>query len=502
MSRTKGMGSAVVAGAVAALGHAPFGIWPIALLGFVYLIYAVAYAARPALIGWAGALGYFAVALHWIVEPFLVDAARHGWMAPFALVLMAGGLALFWGLAGWLANKITNNNSARALAFAVCVAGAEMLRGHILTGFPWALPAYIWADTPLRVATAWTGSYGLSLITLLAAALPTFLSRKVGLVAAVCVLGCLAILGHVRADYQASDQTDLGRVRLVQPNVPQNEKWDPLKVPSHIERMLALTRGSAGQGLSDIDLVVWPEAAVAYRLDQAGLVLQAAAQAATTGAGTEAKVILGINRTDGENWFNALAVVGPDGNVEETYDKVHLVPFGEYIPFRLKIIQAMAATSGFGFSSGERVRLIDTPLGRALPLICYEGIFPGHVFRADERPDYLLQITNDAWFGEFSGPYQHLDQARFRSAEQGLPMVRVANTGISTVIDPFGGLQSAAEIRLGEQGYRDVAVWSIGKITFYARFGEFPTIIGILLMLSVLMWGSKRNTIAKPSTTS
>lgn len=501
MNRTKGMGGAVFAGAAAALGHAPFGLWPISLLAFAYLIGAVSTAERPALIGWAGGLGYFALALHWIVEPFLVNAAKHGWMAPFALILMAGGLALFWGLAGWLAKKGTHRIGARALAFATMLAAMEILRGHIFTGFPWALPAYIWADTPLRAATSWTGSYGLSLITLLALALPTVFSRKAGALSAAAVFGFVAATGYIIVDDKKGQTTWLGKVRLVQPNVPQTEKWDPAKVPGHIDRLLALTRGDEGKARDDIDLVIWPEVSVAYRLNQAGSVLRAAAQAAAEGAG-DAKVLVGINRTDGESWFNSMALVGTDGQVEDTYDKVHLVPFGEYIPFRLKFIQAMAATSGFGFSSGEAVRLIDTPLGRALPLICYEGIFPGHVFRAGERPDYLLQITNDAWFGEFSGPYQHLDQARFRAAEQGLPLVRVANTGVSTVIDMFGRSPVATEIPLGRQGYKDSLVWSKGGITIYARFGDFPAIIGIFLILCVLLVGERRNTIANQSTTS
>ena len=501
MTRAKGMGSAVLAGAAAALGHAPFGLWPIALLGFAFLINTVARAEKPALIGWAGGVGYFAVALHWIVEPFLVDAARHGWMAPFALILMAGGLALFWAVAGWLSRILAHRSAARALAFAVFLAAMEMLRGHVFTGFPWALPAYIWADTPLRAATAWTGSYGLSLITLLALSLPTALGRKLGTIGAVVAFALLAGAGYLRMDGVADDRISLGKVRLVQPNVPQTEKWDPAKVPGHIDRLLNLTRGDDAVPGDDIDLVVWPEVAVAYRLEQAGPVLRAASQAAAEGAG-QAKVILGINRSDGENWYNSMAVLGTDGAVEETYDKVHLVPFGEYIPFRLKFIQAMAATSGFGFSAGDAVRLVETPLGRALPLICYEGIFPGHVFRAGERPDYLLQITNDAWFGEFSGPFQHLDQARFRAAEQGLPLVRAANTGVSTVIDPYGRSSASVEIALGTQGFGDVAVWSRPGTALYARFGDFPTIVGILLILCVLLILERRNAIAKRSTTS
>ena len=500
MTRLKGMGGAGLAGAAAALGHAPFGLWPIALLGFAFLITSVARMDKPALMGWAAGVGYFAVALHWIVEPFLVDVARHGWMAPFALILMAGGLALFWAAAGWLSKKVKQRSAARALAFAVCLAAMEMVRGHIFTGFPWALPAYIWADTPLRVVTAWTGSYGLSLITLLALALPVAMGRIPGTLGAAVVLSALAVAGFLRMDDTENDQELLGHVRLVQPNVPQNEKWDPIKVPDHIERLLNLTRGD-DDASGVVDMVVWPEVAVAYRLEQAGPVLRAAAQAASEGAG-QAKVLLGINRREGENWHNSMVLLSADGDVEETYDKVHLVPFGEYIPFRLKFIQAMAATSGFGFSPGDAVRLIDTPLGRALPLICYEGIFPGHVFRAGERPDYLLQITNDAWFGEFSGPFQHLDQARFRAAEQGLPMVRVANTGVSTVIDAFGRSPASFEIGLGAQGYRDVAVWRKKGATIYARFGDFPTIVGIILMLCVLLFIERRNTIANPSTTS
>ena len=486
----------MVAGVAAGLGHAPFGLWPVALIGFAVLIHLVATSARPALTGWAGGLGYFAVTLNWIVEPFLVNAAQHGWMAPFALVLMAGGLALFWGMAGYISRKMTKRPSARALAFAALLAAGEMLRGHIFTGFPWALPAYIWADTPLRVIASLTGSYGLTFLTLVALALPTVLARSFGAVVGLGLLGCLAALGHLSVDETAL-QTTLGTVRLVQPNVPQDEKWDPSKVPTHIERMLTLTRGDGAA----VDLVVWPEVAVAYPLDRAETVLRAAAQAANDGAG-QAKVLTGINRRDGENWYNSLALIGNDGAVEETYDKVHLVPFGEYIPFRLKIIQAMAATSGFGFSSGDAVRLIETPLGRALALICYEGIFPGHVFRAGERPDYLLQITNDAWFGEFSGPYQHLDQARFRAAEQGLPMVRVANTGISTVIDAYGRSPTTNELALGSQGFKDVLVQSKAGTTFYARFGDFPAILGIFLILSVLLVVERRNTIANQHTKS
>ena len=163
MTRLSLIGASLVSGAVAALGHAPFGLWPLALIGFAALAFLVARSDRPTLAAWAGGTGYFALALHWIVEPFMVDAATHGWMAPFALVLLAAGLALFWGLAGWVSARLGGN---RAMAWAVCLTAGEFVRGHVFTGFPWALPAYIWADTDLRLLASIVGPYGLTLLTL------------------------------------------------------------------------------------------------------------------------------------------------------------------------------------------------------------------------------------------------------------------------------------------------------------------------------------------------
>ncbi|MEM7631031.1 MAG: apolipoprotein N-acyltransferase [Pseudomonadota bacterium] len=480
---------ALAGGLIAALGHAPFHLWYVALSGFVAISWAVMHAGRPAqgarVAWWAGA-GYFAVALHWIVEPFLVDAATHGWMAPGALVLLAGGLALFWAAAGWLAVRLGGTAFRTGVGFAVALGAAELLRGHVLTGFPWAMPAYIWADTPLLAATAYTGSYGLTVLTLLGA---TGLALwRIGLVPpvlAACGFALLLGAGGLRLS-QGEAPTQLGTVGLVHPNIPQPEKWARNKVPEHIDRMLALTREVVADGA--VDLVLWPEVSVVYPLDVAGPVLTAASEAAGG-----VPVMLGINRRDGDDWFNALVEVGASGQVGAVYDKVHLVPFGEYIPFRLGFLRAMAATGSNGFSSGESVRLLDTPLGKALPLICYEGIFPGHVFKAGARADYILLVTNDAWFGTFAGPYQHLDQARFRAAEQGLPVVRAANVGVSALIDRFGAVSDPLD--LDETGVRSGVVRT-GPPTVYARTGDLP-LIGFLLLSATVLWLTRpRNTIA------
>ncbi len=482
--------AATAGGIAAALGHAPFHLWWLAIPGFVAVIWSVSRArTRKASLfrAWLAGAAYFAVALHWIVEPFLVDAATHGWMAPGALILLAGGLALFWGLAGWLAALLGGNPVPRALAFALALSAAEVLRGHIFTGFPWAMPAYIWADTPVRAAAAYVGAYGLTCATLLATALLASGSVwRPGPVLSVFAFAALFAAGQARLG-SAADETRLGRVGIVHPNVPQTEKWVRDKVPGHIDRLLELTRESAALP-EPVDLVVWPEVAVVYPLDAAGGVLKAASDAANG-----VSVMTGINRREDGAWFNALVQVDSGGTVSSVYDKVHLVPFGEYIPFRLGILRAMAATTSNGFTAGDGVRLLDTPLGKALPLICYEGIFPGHAFKADARADYILLVTNDAWFGTFAGPFQHLDQARFRAIEHGLPVVRVANAGVSAVIDRFGNV--TASLGLGEAGLGAGEVRT-GPPTVYAQMGDAPLMAFLLVCGTVLWMTRRRNGVA------
>ena len=491
MKRAGGFWIALSAGVVAALGHAPFGLWPVALVGFASLAYIIAQTSRPLLIGWAGGLGYFAVALHWIVQPFLVDVARHGWMAPFALILLAGGLALFWAAAGWASARLGH----RALGWAVALAAAELARGYVLTGFPWALPAYIWADTPVRISASIFGPYGLTLITLMLASAAVMDFKALNRKAVLISLTGFAALFLTSFALTAPATETVGQVRLVQPNAPQHEKWDPEKAHIFVDRQIEFT----GAPKDGVDLIVWPEVSIPYRLENAAPVLGRIALAAEG-----VPVVLGTNRSENGKLHNSMVRVDATGTPVQTYDKIRLVPFGEFIPFgqlaRLVGLRSFAARDGFGFSSGGDLSLIDTPLGRALPLICYEAIFPQHIRGTSERPDYILQITNDAWFGTFSGPYQHLDQARFRAAEQGLPMVRVANTGVSAVIDAQGRVLN--QLDLGHTGYLDTLVPSAMPPTLYSVTGDLSAIVFLFLTLSGLILSKRRNTIANQTTTS
>jgi apolipoprotein N-acyltransferase len=473
--------AAFACGALAALGQAPFSFAMATVAGFVGAMMLLVVAGGPrraAWLGWSVGAGYFLVALHWIVEPFLVDVDRHGWMAPFALIGLAGGLSLFWGAAfgaaAWLATR-----QARPLALVLTLSLAEWMRSTVLSGFPWALPAYAWGETPVIHVAALVGPFGLTLLTLLAAAGVAMALQRgrapLWALAGAGPLTLLALFGAWDSRGLMVEAPEAPVIRLVQPNAPQDEKWHPDRAMTFVRRQIDLTAEAPAP-----DLVVWPESAIPWRLGDAGPILEQASDAARG-----APVILGATRMEAGRAYNSLAVIGADGEVVDTYDKHHLVPFGEFIPLgrlaRFLGLRSFAARDGYGFAAGEGARRIDLGwLGQPLPLICYEAIFPAEV-GAGERPSWLLQITNDAWFGTFSGPYQHLAQARFRAVEQGLPMVRVANTGVSAVIDARGDVVTS--MPLGQGGYVDAALPPAASPTPYARTGDAPFLVALALGL-------------------
>ena len=476
---------ALAAGALAAFGHAPLAFWPATLIGLTaaaVLLLRQSAPRRAAWMGWLTGLGYFGVALSWIVEPFLVDIARHGWMAPLALGLMAAGLALFWAAAFALARWIAPGGGA-APALALTLPLAELARAYIFTGFPWAMPAYAFVGQAPAQLAALVGSHGVNVWLLAVVGLAAMaVGRRRWLPGGLAV--ALLALGFAVGPWTTPARgalPDRPVIRLVQPNAAQHLKWQRDMVHVFFDRQRAFTAAPPGP-LGAPDLVVWPETAVPYMLSAAGPAL------AAVGADAQgAETVVGIQRRDAGGAYNSLAVIGTDGHVRAVYDKHHLVPFGEYFPggplARRLGLAGLAALDAQGYARGPGPELLDFgPLGTALPLICYEAIFPQDIHRAPERPDFLLQITNDAWFGTISGPYQHLDQARMRAIEQRLPLVRVANTGISAIIGIDGAVIDA--LPLGTAGYVDIALPPPGPIPFYARTGDTP--LAILLIVLVL----------------
>jgi apolipoprotein N-acyltransferase len=458
-------GLAFALGAGMALGQAPWHLPVVTLIGLACLIWLIARAETGLAAFWLGlaaGTGHFALALSWIVEPFLIDAARHGWMAPFAVILMSGGLALFWAGAAVLAVRMPN----RALGFVASFAALEWLRGVVFTGFPWATLGHVWIGTPLDQLAAVLGPSGLTLVTLLAAALPV-LWRGQGIAASALMLAGVAGFGLWRLD-QPLPPARAETLRLVQPNAAQGAKWDQDLADEHLARLLDLT----AQG-TPAELTLWPETAVPYMLEYAPTV----AGMITTASGGN-PVAVGIQREGAGRFYNSLRVLEGEGVETARYDKHHLVPFGEYMPFgdhlyRWFGITAFASQAGATYSAGPGPEVLDLGrYGRVLPLICYEAVFPRLVNAAPERADWMLQVTNDAWFGVHTGPFQHFDQARLRAVEQGLPLVRVANTGITAVIDARGRVLD--QLPFGEVGVLDTAIPGALPPTPYGRWGDLP----------------------------
>lgn len=475
-------------GALAALGQAPVNLWWVTVLAFGAAIYLLPSATARAAFwgGWLLGVGYFAVSLRWIVSPFLVDVERDGWMAPFALVLMAGGIALFWGVASLLAHRYFR---PFWLGLPVALTMAEAARSYVLTGFPWALVGHSLIDTPLSQLAAVGGPHLLTfLVLVVAAALAHPSILRTGGAAALAVAAWV-----LAAPPDAVVPGDAPVVRLIQPNAPQEEKWDPVMSRIFFERMLTFTGDEAVP-----DLVVWPESAIAMLLNYADDALLEISDVARG-----APVILGVNREEGGLYYNSFVQLGRAGAVAAVYDKQHLVPFGEYIPGGNLLhqvgIQGFGSRYGGGFTEGRGgLRMTVPGIGVIRPLICYEGIFAEEIRGAIDRPRAMVLITNDAWFGKAAGPFQHLAQARLRSIEQGLPMVRVANTGVSAVIDAYGRVVDS--IPLDTADYIDVPLPPARAATVYARIGDGP-LIGLLIVGAIALWWRGRKNAVDPKHT-
>ncbi len=449
---------AFAAGALSNLAFAPAHVFPALAGGLVTLIWLLDAAAAQgrtwrAMAGrvWSFGFGFFLFGLYWIASAFLmVDGAAA--LAPFAVLALAGGLALFWAGAFGLAAHWWRPGPARLVLFTLALMAGEGARGALFGGFPWNIPAYVWsAGGAVSQLAASIGVWGLSALTVLAFVTPATLAdpgpigRRVapGLTAALA-LGLAWGFGGQRLNGPALPPQGVV-VRVADAGLSQQEKWRPGAEYSAFSRYAALIDTPGG---SQADVVVWPESALPTLLLDQPEMMQA------LGARLGDKVLVtGLIRAEATpertRYYNSAAILdGVNGRLRigQIYDKHRLVPFGEFIPLwsrieplaaglKLKALQQI----GSGFEAGDRpVRLIVPGAGAAVILICYESIFPGLVPRGAERPDWILNLTNDSWFGAQTGPYQHYNQARFRAIEEGLPMVRAASGGVSALIDPYG----------------------------------------------------------------
>ncbi|MBM2576252.1 apolipoprotein N-acyltransferase [Jannaschia sp. Os4] len=470
MPRVPAWIAAGLAGGAAALGHAPWGLWWLALAAFALGLGSVARARRPVLAAWVMGTAHFAVALLWLTEPFRVDPSLTGWLAWPALGAAAVGFGAFWAVGAGVGARALGGPVGAGLG----MAAAELARSYVLTGFPWALPGHVLIGSPALPAAAYAGQHGMTLAVLLGAGLVAC-ARPLPTGAGLVVLAVPLALGAARPA-APPPAADAPTVRLVQPNAPQHLKWDPDWRPIFYARAVDLTEAGPPP-----DLVVWPETSMPSRLSFTDGVRPEIAARAPAVVGT-----LRIDRQDAPR--NALVLLERGtGRVLDTIDKHRLVPFGEYLPLP-RVADALglgplAAQMAGVFAPGPGPRLLETPVGRMMPMICYEAIFPQDLRRV-ARPRAILHLTNDAWFGTRVGPFQHLALARLRAAEQGLPLLRAANTGVSAVIDARGRVLDA--LPLGEAGALDAALPPALPPTPYARLGDLP--VALLLLALALLW--------------
>jgi apolipoprotein N-acyltransferase len=508
---------ALAAGAAAALAHPPFGILP-GLLGYgvIMLLVDGASETRPLrsafLRGWLAGVAYFAIGTWWVAEAFLVDIAAHGWMAPFAVTFMAGGIALFWGLAALLYRAARVTGAWRVIVFAAAFGVAEWIRGHVLTGFPWNLPGESWKAGSLVSQTAsLVGAYGLTVLTVGMAAAPALLIKARGRESLIAVGAAAAVLlamtgyGYLRPGYtlwapRAAPRPPLPPVvRIVQPDVPQEAKYDPQSFSRILGKYLSLTRQPSSDGQAP-DIVIWPEGAVPA-LAEDYLAEGTWTRAAIIDALSPDQVlIVGAARYEGSpetpSYFNSLLVLRRDGDdlVQlGRYDKHRLVPFGEFLPLD-SLLSPLGIKNlvqiGDGFTPGARPAPLAIPgLPVIQPLICYESLYPGFTregaSRSGKSPDLIVNVSNDAWFGATSGPLQHLNLASYRAIEEGVPMARATPTGVSAMVDAYGRVIPSSRINQRVEAVVDVALPPKVVETPYRRLGDLAFSIFVIAGLAV-----------------
>jgi apolipoprotein N-acyltransferase len=534
---------AFLAGASSTLALPPTDVWPLPFITFPILVWLVDGSSgrrlggilAAAAAGWSFGFGYFLAGLYWIGHAFLVDAKTFGWFLPFAVVALPAAMAVYTALGLALARLIWTRGATRVLALAVALTFVEWLRGHLFTGFPWNAYGYA-LISPLWFAqgAALIGIWGLTFCAVALYASPAVLADDrahtrrpwlpCGLGAAAIV--ALAIYGAVRLEQTPTRFVDGVQVRIMQPNLQQDEKFNYSQKQEVMSRYLALSeRGSQSTGLRDVTLLIWPESAFPFFLVREPDALAQIAKLLPEGTA----LITGAIRPPDTapphgpvtSAYNSIYVIGHGGAILSVYDKVHLVPFGEYLPFQdlLEQLGLMQLTKvRGGFIAGDHRRNQTAPgAPNFLPLVCYEIIFPGDavprsgetgwfyrhfgrylgwptVTGAGERPGWLLNLTNDGWFGASAGPYQHFQQARVRAIEEGLPLVRAANSGISAVIDPLGRIVKS--LPLGSMGVLEARLPQPIAPTPYARLGDGP--VGVIIGIAFLwVMGSRWRSSAR-----
>jgi apolipoprotein N-acyltransferase len=503
---------AFLCGAGPALAHPPFSLM-IGLLGlslFLLIIHNETNSIRAFGLGFAAGLAYFLISVFWVAEAFLVDTETYGWMAPFAVVLLASIPALFWGLASSLYVRLKSDVTVQPWLWAGIFTLMEMMRGMAFTGFPWnPLGAAFEAGGVMSQGSSLIGVYGLSFVMATFTGLVAFgiqhrrnylfaqnLSLRFGLI----LFLSLSFYGVERLSHSEAKGELV--IRLVQPNIPQKIKWNEESFSKIVSAYISLSTAPSST-VKRPDIIIWPEGALPASAETLFAENSWTAPALNQMLSEGQFLIMGayyseyLPLKDRETWRNAMMILRKEGGlltVEQPYAKFKLVPFGEYTPFE-PILKKLGVQNlvniGEGYSPGERT-VVHAIKGIPpfLPLICYEGIFPQIEAsglwpkKSNIRPEWIVNISNDAWFGNNSGPKQHYNLSKYRAIEHGLPMVRSTPTGISALIDSRGRALKSEKLALNHAGFVDVILPRAEKITVFQQFGHIiVTLVSIFCLI-------------------
>lgn len=502
MSTLVSLLSAAGLGLLSAAGYAPLAIWPlmlIALAGLLLVLDRTATVRTAAACGWVFGFTQSIVALSWVAISFEYQANMPRWLGPLGVVALSAYVALYPALALALASKLWSRSPTRIPLLAVCWAAAEWLRGHLFTGFPWNMVAQVWADTPLMIQSVrLVGAYGLSLMTVALFASVALLRKpdrgaQLMLLIMTSLAALLLLDGWWRLQCAAADAPTGTRLHLIQANIRQSLETDPARqaeILEHYERASAAALAANGPGL-----VIWPETALEQDVERDPVL-----RSRIAGLIDERSFVIGGavgQRLDvGGRWLgarNSLFAIDARGEIRAVYDKARLVPFGEYLPAADRLagigLQSVAGgTARFVAGSGPASLKLDAVPSFA-PAICYEIIFPEAFVSRRDRPEWILNISNDAWFGRSWGPYQHFAQARLRAVEEGLPVVRATPTGVSGIIDAYGRVVTRSA--LGERAILSALLPRALPETLYVMFGPRPSLVLVAAFAAAALVGRR-----------
>jgi len=505
------------AGAVGALALAPINFWPAMIVPMAVAVWLIdgssqadprgALVSRPLgaafAVGWWWGFGYFVAGLWWLGAAFLIEADQFAWALPFGVLALPAGLAFFPAIGFALARALWSPGPPRVLALVVGLGASEWLRAVVLTGFPWnEIGMTLGGILILAQGASLVGLHGLTLAAIAIFAAPATLidERRGGWRSSPTFLGLIALaiialFGAWRLSAPADGAVAGAKLRIMQPDIGQGAEFRPENKDAIMHRYLDLSDRATSPtttGVADVTHLIWPESAFPFLLARDPEALHQIADLLHGGA----TLITGAARAERgpddarTRYFNSIQVVDRRGALADRYDKTRLVPFGEYLPLRglfdkIGVTQFVHIPGGFDPGAGSRLLHI-AGLPDAWPMVCYEAIFPdelGALFGArDSRPGWILNLTDDVWFGRTAGPYQHFVEARLRAIEQGLPLVRAANSGISAVVDGLG--RQIAELPLGAEGVLDAPLPVARPPTLFARYGALgPALIWLACLI-------------------